>query len=127
MADVSKLLVNTGTLKVDVVDENGYSIGSFDFNIADDNIIKRYGNVVNFFTGADFDKNTPQEQITSQFDYLLGDGVSAGLFDKYGPLTITKNGDFFFEQVLHGVGALIESVTKKRLDKKISKVKKATD
>ena len=38
-----------------------------------------------------------------------------------------RHGDFFFEQALEGVGAIIESVTKKRLDKKLAKIKKATE
>ncbi len=137
MAEVSKLRVETGALTVEVEDERGAVIGAFDFNPADSNILKRYSAVVEFFNGVGFDEDMPQEaqiaamnklagDIAGQFDYLLGQGVSEGLFDKCGPLTVTQNGDFFFEQVLEGVGALIESVTKKRLDKKLDKIKKAT-
>ena len=138
MAEVSRLRVETGALTVEVEDERGAVIGAFDFNPADSNILKRYGAVVDFFNGVAFDEELPQEaqiaamnkladDIAGQFDYLLGQGVSAGLFDKCGPLTVTKNGDFFFEQALEGVGAIIESVTKKRLDKKLAKIKKATE
>ncbi len=138
MAEVSKLRVETGALSVEVEDELGHVIGAFSFNPADSNILKRYGAVVDFFNGVSFDEAMPEDEqiaamnkladdIAGQFDYLLGAGVAEGLFSRCGPLTVTKNGDFFFEQVLEGVGALIESVTKKRLDKKLAKIKKATE
>ena len=138
MAEVSKLRVETGALTVEVEDERGAVIGQFDFNPADSNILKRYSAVVDFFNGVSFDESLPEEEqiaamnklagdIAQQFDYLLGYSVSGGLFERCGPLTVTKNGDFFFEQVLQGVGSLIESVTKKRLDKKLAKIKKATE
>ena len=138
MADVTKLRVETGALAVEVEDETGAVIGSFSFNPADSNILKRYGAVVDFFNGVNFDESLPEQEqldamnkladdIAGQFDYLLGPGVSEGVFGRCGPLTVTKNGDFFFEQVLQGVGSLIESVTKKRLDKKLAKVQKATE
>ena len=137
MADVSKLRVETGAVTVEVEDERGEVIGQFDFNPADSNILKRYSAVVDFFSGVSFDEAMPEKEqiaamnkladdIAGQFDYLLGAGVAEGLFSRCGPLTVTKNGDFFFEQVLEGVGSLIESVTKKRLDKKLAKIKKAT-
>ena len=138
MAEVSKLRVETGALSVEVEDELGHVIGTFSFNPADSNILKRYGAVVDFFNGVSFDEAMPEDEqiaamnkladdIAGQFDYLLGAGVAEGLFAQCGPLTVTKNGDFFFEQVLEGVGSLIESVTKKRLDKKLAKIKKATE
>ena len=138
MAEVSKLRVETGALTVEVEDERGAVIGAFDFNPADSNILKRYGAVVDFFNAVALEDTADEEQqlrqmekladdIAGQFDYLLGYEVSGGLFGKCGPLTVTKNGDFFFEQVLEGVGSLIESVTKKRLDKKLAKIKKATE
>ena len=137
MSDTMKLRVETGAVTVDVEDERGERLGSFDFNPADSNILKRYGAVVDFFNAITFDETQDEEQqlqqmnrladdIAGQFDYLLGYSVSEGIFGRCGPLTVTKSGDFFFEQVLTGVGQLIEQVTKKRLDKKLAKVRKAT-
>lgn len=136
MADVMKLRVETGAVTVEVEDERGETLGSFQFNPADSNILKRYGAVVDFFNAVSFDTEADDEQqikqmnaladdIAGQFDYLLGYEVSQGLFDRCGPLTATKNGDFFFEQVLEGVGRLIEQTTRKRLDKKLARIKKA--
>ena len=136
MSEAMKLRVETGAVTVDVEDERGCLIGQFDFNPADSNILKRYSAVVDFFNGVTFDEAASDEEqiaqmnkladdIAGQFDYLLGYSVSEGIFGRCGALTVTKSGDFFFEQVLEGIGSLIESVTKKRLDKKLAKVRKA--
>lgn len=138
MAEDLVLRVETGAVNVNVTDEHGETIGTFRFNPADSNILKRYGKVVDFFNAVSFDEKASEEEqlkqvealaddIAEQFDYLLGYDVSGGLFDQCGPLTVTKNGDFFFEQVLDGLGGLIEQVTKKRLDKKLAKIRKLTE
>ena len=137
MADTMKLRVETGAVTVDVEDERGEVIGSFDFNPADSNILERFGAVADFFENMQVDENLPEneqlDQITrlgrdiqGQFDYLLGGKVSEGIFAKCGPLTVTKKGDFFFETVLTGIGSIIEQATKKRLDKKMARIKRAT-
>ncbi len=136
MSEVMKLKVETGAVTVEVEDERGKVIGSFDFNPADSNILKRYGAVVDFFNGLSqkeglseeeqvAELNRIQDQIGEQFDALLGYKVSDGLFGACGPLTVTKNGDFYFEQLLEKIGGLIESVTQKRIDKKLAKIRKA--
>ena len=137
MSENMKLRVETGAVSVDVEDERGEKLGCFDFNPADSNILKRYGAVVDFFNGVTIDETQDEEHqlqqmnkladdIAGQFDYLLGSEVSQGIFGRCGPLTVTKSGDFFFEQVLTGIGGLIEQVTKKRLDKTLARVRKAT-
>ena len=136
MADVIKLQVETGAVTVELEDERGEKLGQFDFNPTDSNILKRYGAAVDFFNGLSYDEaggdeeqlaamNALADDIAGQFDLLLGGPVSEGIFAKCGPLTVTKDGDFFFEKVLEGVGSLIEQTTKKRLDKKLAKVRKA--
>ncbi len=135
MAEDLVLRVETGAVNVNVTDEHGEVIGTFRFNPADSNILKRYGKVVDFFNAVSFDDKASEEEqlrqvealaddIAGQFNYLLGYDVSEGLFGRCGPLTVTANGDFFFEQVLEGLGGLIEKVTKKRLDKKLAKIRR---
>ena len=137
MAEVMKLRVETGAVTVELEDERGEKLGQFDFNPTDSNILKRYGAVVDFFNGLAYDSTGSDEEqlaamnklcddIAGQFDYLLGYEVSAGLFGRCGPLTVTKSGDFFFEKVLESIGGLIEQTTKKRLDKKLARIRKAT-
>lgn len=137
MAETLKLQVETGVVTVEVEDEHGRSIGQFDFNPSDSNILKRYGAVVDRFSAMDLDTEamTEQEraqavdgicdQIREQFDYLMGYDVSEGLFGRCGPLTVTKDGSFYFEKVLDSLGGLIEKVMKKRLDRKLARIRKA--
>ena len=123
-----KLKVDTGAVTVEVEDERGERIGQFQLNPADSNILKRYGAVVDFFNGIKPEieaMNRLADSVAEQFDFLLGYPVSGELFSRCGPLTVTRSGDFFFEQVLSGVGKLIESVTKKRLDKKMARIRRA--
>ena len=117
-------------IEIDYIDESEV------LTPADSNIFKRYGAVVDFFNGVTLEDGGTEEQqmermnaladdIGGQFDYLLNGNVAAGIFEKCGPLTVTKNGDFFFEQVLEGIGALIEKTTKQRLEKKLAKARRA--
>ena len=136
MSEVMKLQVDTGAITVDVEDEKGNSVGQFEFNPADSNILKRYGAVVDFFNAVTFDDTLPEdEQITqmnkladdigAQFDFLLGYPVAESVFRRCGPLSVMRNGEFFFESVLEGIGGIIEKVTAQRLDKKLKKISKA--
>ena len=137
MPEVMRLQVETGAVTVAVEDERGETLGQFDFNPADSNILKRYGDVAAFFGRVDYgtEDMTEEEQlqamdrlcddIRAQFDYLLGTEAAEGLFGKCGPLTVTKDGSFYFERVLDGLGGLIEQVTKKRLDRKLDRIRKA--
>lgn len=138
MAETMKLTVDTGAVQVDVEDKDGKKIGEFRFNPMDSNILLRYQKVVEFFNGLSFDKNLPDDQqlealndlaasVREQFDYLFGCNVSDGLFANCGPLSATADGDFFFEEVLRKIAALLEQISKKRIDAKLAKVRKATE
>lgn len=131
------LKVETGAVTIDLIDERGKKIGEFDFNPADSNILKRYGAVVDFFNAAEFPQqegedaqlaaiNKLADDIIEQINYLLGYDAASDIFRCCGPLSVTPSGDFFFESVLEGVGRLIEQTSKKRMDKKLARINKAT-
>lgn len=136
MSEAMKLKVDTGAVTVEVENEKGQVVGTFEFNPADSNILRRYGAVVDFFDGlAARDGSDQEDQVAAmnelcdgicrQFDYLLGYPVSEGLFKQCGPLSVMRGGEFFFEQVLDGLGGIIEKVTAQRLDKKMKRISKA--
>jgi len=133
MAENMKLSINTGAITIDIVNEKGKKLGEFEFIPTDSNILKRYEEVVDAFNQMDDLKVDTAEDIRKvsdvmekQIDHLLGTGASEKIFSVCGPLTIVSNGDFFIENVLDGIGSLIEKVFDQRAKKKMAKLKKAT-
>lgn len=131
MSEKMKLSVDTGSINVELEDKNGNIIGEFEFVPTDSDILKRFEAVVDVFNGMAFGDepdtetiNRAADTVREQFDYLLGGPVSVGIFTKCGPFTVVKSGNFFFEEVLEGVGGLIESATKQRINKKLAKARK---
>lgn len=132
MSEKMKLAVDTGSITVELEDKNGNVIGDFEFVPTDTDILKRFDAVVDAMNNLQMGDNPTAEAIIQasdtvreQFDYLLGGKVSDGIFAKCGPFTTVKSGNFFFEEVLEGIGGLIESTTKQRISKKLSKARKA--
>ena len=137
MSENLKIHSITGAQTIDVMDEKDRKIGEFEFNPTDSNILKRYDAVVDWFNGVQPEEQTDDGQdykavnklaaeIEEQFDFLLGFHVSEGIFKNCGPLTLLPNGDFFFENILEGIGKIIEAATNQRINKKLAKVRKAT-
>ena len=137
MAETMKLTVDTGAITIELVDEKGREIGTFDFNPSDSNII-RYKEVVEHFGEisqsirdagglGEEEVGRISDEIAQQIDYLLGYNVSEQVFCRLGALTITGNGDLYFERVLDGIADVIEKITSQRVEKKLARVRKATE
>ncbi len=133
MENVTKLVVNTGAMLIDVENEKGRKIGEFEIIPTDVDILNRYEQVADFFNAVEFSESPETkelmdfaEKIKEQFDFLFNYKVSDGLFSQCSPLTILTNGDFYFENVMEGIVGLIEKITDQRVKKKIAKVRKAT-
>ena len=128
-----KLKVDTGKIVVPIEDTDGECLGKMTFIPTDSDILKRYGDVVEFFNSTEFSEGSSEQEIMEysdhvkeQFDYLFGYKVSEALFQKCGPLTIVSGGEFFFESVLDGISSIIEQITNERIEKRMAKVRKAT-
>lgn len=129
-----KLKVNTGAVLVAVENENGRKIGEFEFIPTDTDIANRYERVVDFFNHVEFREEADKaeevrrfsEEIRKQFDLLFNYPVSDGIFSQCGPLTMTQDGDFFFEHVLEGISGIIEQTMSVSLEKKMKKIRNAT-
>ena len=138
MAETMKLTVDTGAITIELVDEKGREIGTFDFNPSDSNIIRSYNEVVAHFGEisqsirdagglGEEEVGRISDEIAQQIDYLLGYNVSEQVFCRLGALTITGNGDLYFERVLDGIADVIEKITSQRVEKKLARVRKATE
>lgn len=136
MQQTMQLTVDTGAVLIELKDKKGRVIGEVDFVPTDTDILKRYRKVIDYFNGtnlADIPEDKMEEtmiqfseDIRGQFDYLFNAPVSDGIFAKCGPLTVIATGDFFFENVIEGLGGLISTTFNERIEKKLKKIKKAT-
>lgn len=133
MAAEEKIILDTdtGSTMVEIRDK-GEPIGQFRFNPNDPDIIKRCEHVVEALDKLTVPEDSNEEavfaisdEIKKHFDYLLNYNVSEEIFCKCNPLTLTKNGDFYCEDVLNKIIGIIEKVSDQRLKKKEAKVKKA--
>lgn len=126
------LSVDTGSVIVDI-DDKGEVIGHFKFNPTDLDIVRRYEKVIasleTITVPEDADADAilaVSDEIKKQMDYLLNYEVSSGIFATCNPLTLTENGDFYCENVIEGIGGLIEKIMDARIEKKTAKIQKAT-
>lgn len=130
MSEALKLTVDTGAVEVAVEDKGGV-IGTFMFNPTDMDIVKRYDEIVKKLEDLTADEKFEDlleisDQLKEYMDYLLGYNVSDALFAKCNPLSLTTNGDLYFEVVLDGIVGLIEKTMETRVKKKQARIKRAT-
>lgn len=133
MADL-RLHVDTGAVTYHIYDADGEEIGKVKFTPTDTGIMERHNKVVEYLNSIEFkdDMDTEMQvvdldkKICAQFDYLFGRPVSKDLFALAKPLTPLENGDYFFENVLDGIGDVIKEAYQRRLQKKLEKVAEAT-
>lgn len=129
-----ELKLDAGFVTVPIIDEkDGGTLGHLKFNPNDFDIITRYESVAKELESIQIDKDSGEnalfevsDKIKEQIDYLLNFNVSGEVFAVCNPLTLVSDGDFYVEKVLEGIGNLIEQVTNQRLEKKKTKIQKAT-
>ncbi len=126
-----ELRVNTGMVKVPVIDEDGEELGFIRFNPTDADIVKRYKTVVEFFRGMGDREGTEDgeeivrlsDEVREKIDYLFNAKVSDTLFLKCGPFTPMENGDIYLSVVIEALDGLISQV----MDDRIAKMKKVEE
>lgn len=131
--EVNKIVIDTGSVTFDIEDTKGRVLGQMEFIPSDSDILRRYKVVAEKFNSMKISDNPTEEDILSfsdvvreQINYLLNYDVSDSIFSICGPLTVVTSGDFFFENVMEAVATAIEQVTKKRVEKKMEKIRRAT-
>ncbi len=135
--NIQRITIDTGAKNYELLDKDGQRLGVFKFHPSDTRIISRYEKVVEFFESTEFQNSVSEEEaaqqiveidkkICEQFDFLLCYPVSKGLFEGCGPLSLTDDGDYYFEKVLEVIVNIVEAATSQRVKKKLEKVNKAT-
>lgn len=128
-----ELRVNTGMVKVPVIDEDGEELGYIRFNPTDADIVKRYKEVVAYFKeianneGPEDDESIIKlaDSVREKIDFLFNAKVSDTLFMKCGPFTPMESGDMYLQTVMDALEGLMTQVMDDRLAK-MKKVEEAT-
>lgn len=127
-----ELRVNTGMIKVPVLDEDGEELGFIRFNPTDADLVKRYREVGEYFKNlADIDEENRDvdaliaisDGVKEKLDYLFNSNVSETLFLKCSPLSPMEDGSIYLFVVMEAIEGLVSQV----MDDRIAKLKKVEE
>lgn len=137
MSETKRIVVNTGLVSYELVNEKNEYIGTLEFVPSAVGIYERYKEVMEFFKNHKFEESTNDEadasemiafdkEIKNQFDYLL-DTPSDAIFAKCTPTTLIANNKFFFAHALEVIGTILDETYKERMVIKKKNVAKAVN
>ena len=118
---------------IEIVDADNNVTGSFLWNPADLDIVKRCEKVLESFEHMEIPKEEDEQmifalsdEIKRQFDYLLNSNASETLFEKCNPFSPRPDGALYAEYVLDVLVKFIETELDVRMKKTTSRIKKYT-
>lgn len=133
--------INDGSEVFDIVNTRGELLGQFTFIPSDFDIVRRYEETVQKFeemqraieertgqddTGLEYLKELDAE-MGKQVDYLFNAPVSEKFFCITSPFTMLNSGEFFIENVINAIRAVVEQKRDVKLKAVENHVKKYTD
>ena len=89
--------------------------------VVDEEFIDKMNEIDNI---SDDNFNDVSSQIINNIDGLFK-GASS-FFEVTHPLSLSNDGDFYFEKVVEVLGGIIEEQTDQRINKKLKKIEKVT-
>lgn len=128
-----ELRIDTGFITVPIKDAvDGEVMGEFKFNPSDLGYLKRYDTFaeemgkITIPDESDMDAVfEATEQVKKYLGYFLNCNVDS-IFTINEPFSPVSDGDLYVEKVIDGIVTLVEQVTEQRIEKKRTKIKKAT-
>lgn len=127
----NSIKISVGKKLYEVVDEHGELIAKFEFLPTDIKLMERCDKLIDRLNEMkeedEFGFLDFNERIKGEFDVLLGEGTSEGLFMTYDPLTVTADGSFFFEKIMDNIGLIVEKEMQSRMKKKKADIKKRAE
>lgn len=132
---MERIKINDGSKSYEIVNQNDKVLGTFTFNPSDMNIVEKYNDVVKNLKmaiekmgeGNDAALIEASSLLRDKMDVLFGEDTSKTFFSITGPLTPLANGQLFIESVLEGIGAVIETEMKVRVEKVRGRMDKYTE
>lgn len=130
------IIVNDGSRVYNIKNQRGELLGKFTFNPSEvDGIILRYDHATAKFQelqdsiGADADGKRIAEisgKMEKEIDYLFNADVSGTFFRFASPFSILESGEFYVENIIRSIQAVIERETGRRMEKVKSRASKYT-
>lgn len=130
------IFVNDGSRVYNIKNQRGELLGKFTFNPSEvDGIIMRYDHAAAIFKelqdsiGADADgKKLAEvgERMKDEIDYLFNADVSGTFFKFASPFSILESGEFYVENIIKSIQAVIEKETGRRMERVKSRASKYT-
>lgn len=132
---MERIKINDGYKSYEIVNQDDKVLGVFRFNPADSNIVEKYNDVVESLQTAIAPAEQGDEEtisrasslIREKMDDLFGEDTSKTFFSITGPLSPLSNGQFFAENILEAIGAIIEKEMEARVKKVRERMNKYTD
>lgn len=138
-ANSNDIIIDDGSRVYNIRNKRRELLGQFTFVPSDMGIIERYEHTIDVFENlqeklknseTDTDiiqiKKEAETEIKKEIDYLFNSDVSGSFFKDKSPFTPLESGEFYVENVINAVKAIIESETGKRLGKAKSRANKYT-
>lgn len=122
------IIIDDGSVKVAIKNKQGKDLGTLYFNPSDMGMMNRWEEFIDKMNEIDNidDENFDDvsKQIIDNINNLFRGAAS--FFEVTHPLSLSKDGDFYFEKVVEVLGNLVEEQTNQRIEKKLKKIEKVT-
>lgn len=122
------IIIDDGSVKIAIKNNVGKDLGTLYFNPTDMGMMNRWEEFIDKMNDIDDigDDNfeTVSQQIIDNIESLFI-GASS-FFEVTHPLSLSKDGDLYFEKVIDVLGNLVEEQTNQRIEKKLKKIEKVT-
>ena len=122
------IIIDDGSVKAKIKNKQGKDLGTLYFNPSDMGMMNRWEDFIDKMDEIDHidDANFKEvsDKIVNNIDELVK-GASS-FFEVTHPLSLSKNGDFYFEKVVEILADIIEEQTNQRIERKLKKIEKVT-
>lgn len=133
---MGEIVVDNGLERFVIKNQKGEELGEFWMNPTDVEIIKRYDTVAdNLAKVADCvtdDMPTEEiikvleEKVSTEINYLFNADVASSFFSITSPFSVLSTGEFFVENVLNAISAIISDRTGERMKRVRTRANKYT-
>lgn len=127
-----ELRVDTGFKKYVIRDLDGEKVGEIKFNPSDTGYLRRYDTVIEELNSITLPEDGDEKAMIEVEDRAIKamekflNCPCDDVFAITKPFSPVNDGDFFIEKVLESIVGVVEAETNQRIERKLTKIKKAT-